>query len=717
MTLLWRRLGRLAVILHLTATLGVSVLLFVYASRQEEETVRKAFEDRARTLASAIRESCDSHLEVLRSLNALFSSVPKIRREEFVGFVAKPLRLHPGIRGLSWDPVVKAADRARFEAEVGVPITQVDPQGRRIPAAPTAEYVVVHYIAPASDLPALAFDVASEPVRREAQFKARDTGEIAATGPIRLINDSSEQRSVLLFAPVYGVGTVPATLEGRRQEIRGYATGAFRLSDLVETAIRSLPRKDLTVALFDNRNPAAPERLYNDAEWAHQSDEAAGGLVQREPFVFGGRPYEVRVATTHAFQGDYRSGYAWLILLGGVLFTGLVGALLLVVTSRAAKVEELVVHRTAELENELKERQRAEAVVRVSEARNRDLLEHMLGGMITFNERSQIESVNPAAERMFGYLEDELLGQNVALLLADAPDSGAESYLKKAHRDSIGRVTETWGRRKNGELFCVDAALFEFAAPEGRRFACNFQDITERREMDRLKSEFVSTVSHELRTPLTSIRGSLGLLSAGVLGDLSPEVQEMLRLAERNSVRLTALINDILDFERLDSGRITLQIADVDLQPLFEQSLEAVRPVADGQQIALVAVPTALRVRADGTRIVQVLINLLSNAIKFSPAGREVRVWALETENGWVRSLVEDRGQGVPASYQQKIFERFVHVETADKRDTAGTGLGLAICKAIVEHHGGSIDVDSEPGVGSTFWFDLPRAAGPSAAP
>jgi len=265
MTLLWRRHGRLAVILPLIATLGVSILLFVYANRQEEEAVRKTFEDRARPLASAIRESCDSHLEVLRSLNALFSSIPAIHQEEFVGFVAKPLRLHPGIRGLSWDPLVKAADRARFEAETGVRIIQVDRQGRRIPAAPAAEYVVVHYIEPTSDRPAQGFDVSSEPVRREAQSKARDTGEIAATGPIHLINDSPEQRSVLLFAPVYGVGTLPATLERRRREIRGYATGAFRLSDLVETAIRNLPRKGLTVALFDNRNPAAPERLYGGA--------------------------------------------------------------------------------------------------------------------------------------------------------------------------------------------------------------------------------------------------------------------------------------------------------------------------------------------------------------------------------------------------------------------------------------------------------------------
>ncbi|MEA2604260.1 MAG: hypothetical protein QOF89_5252 [Acidobacteriota bacterium] len=698
MTLHWQRYGCLSVILPLAATLVSSVLLFGHARSQEEAAELRTFQDRARTLASAVRVSCDSHLEILISLNALYSSVPTVSREEFSQFVARSLSQHPGIRGLSWNPRVEAADRVRFEAEAGAPITQLDPHGRRVPAEPRADYVVVRYVEPVTDQKALGLDVASEPVRREALSNARDTGLIAATRPIRLFNDGAEQLSILLFAPVYGTGTMPVTIEERRRQIRGYTTGAFRLEDLVETAIRELPRDDVTVALFEDRDQTPPERLYSDARWTLRRDEAAGGLGWRERFTFGGRHWEVRVAATPAFQERYRSWSSWLILLGGLLFTGLLGAFLYVVTLRTAKVEELMVRRTADAQ--------------VSEARTRDILEHMLGGMITFNEQSRIESVNPAAERIVGYREEELIGESIAVLLAEAPADDPEPFLRQFHQKAIGRVTEAWGRRKNGEVFCTEAAFFEFAAPEGRRFACNFQDISERREVDRLKSEFVSTVSHELRTPLTSIRGSLGLLAAGVLGDLPPQVRDLLRLAERNVVRLTALINDILDFERLDSGGLEIQSTDLDLQPLFEQSLESVRPVADEQQIALISSPTELRVRADGARIVQLLVNLVSNAIKFSPPGREIRVWAEEEDDAWVRTFVKDRGQGIPASYHQRIFERFVHVETADKRDKGGTGLGLAICKAIVEQHGGRIGVDSEPGVGSTFWFDLPSAAG-----
>jgi PAS domain S-box-containing protein len=705
-TQLWRR-WRLSVVLPLAVAAGLSVALFVYASRREDEAVRRAFEERARTLASAVLVSCDSHLEILRSLNDLFASVPRVSQQEFHRFVVHSLSRHPGIRGLSWNPRIQAADRARFEAEAGIRITELDSQGRRVPATGRAEYVVVRYVEPASDKKPMGLDVASEPVRREALERARDTGQVVATGPIQLVNEEGGQLNVLVFAPVYGVGSVPMTAEQRRREIRGYTTGAFRLGDLVETALRRLPRDGMAVALHDGSDPAHPRLLYADAEWPRRED--GHRRVRRVRFLFAERPWEIHVASTQT--AGFGSWRAWMILFGGFLFTGLLGAFLHVVTSRAARVQELVIHRTAQLHDELQERQKAEGVVRIGEARNQAILRHMLGGMITFDERSRIESVNPAAERMFGYREDELIGRNVALLLADAPATAQEAYLHRVHKESIGRVTEWHGRRKTGETFPAESALFEFETPEGRRFGCNFQDISERREVDRLKSEFVSTVSHELRTPLTSIRGSLGLLAAGVLGDLSAQVRDLLRLAERNAVRLTALINDILDFERLDSGRFELRVAEVDLDPLFEQALEAVRPVALEQRISLVCLPAGIRLLADAGRVVQVLVNLLSNALKFSPPGSEIRVWAEPGEAGMARLYVKDQGPGIPAGYHQRVFERFGQVETAANRDKGGTGLGLAICKAIVEHHGGRIGVESETGKGSTFWAELPMAA------
>ncbi|HKH46772.1 MAG TPA: CHASE domain-containing protein [Thermoanaerobaculia bacterium] len=706
----WLR-RRLSVTLPLAATFALSIILFAYASRREEEALRSAFMERAQALGSAVRASCEDHLDALHSVSLVLGMLPSIGPRDFHTIVAGELAHRPSIQALSWNPRISRDQRAAIEAgrlgPAGFRITERDAQGKLLPAAQREEHVPVLYIEPLEgNRKALGFDVASEPVRREALDRARDTGDVAASARIRLVVEDEESSAVLLFSPVYASGMVPETVEQRRSDLRGYATAALRLRRLVTTSVSGLRFDGLTFALVDTEAKGDQRLLYADPLWTSRSE--ARLPEWRERFLMGGRRWEVHVAATPLPPATRRSWRASLVLATSLVFTGLLGAFLLVVTSRATQVEELVVSRTAELQRELLEHRRTGEVLSASEARYRAIFDHMIGGMMTFDNESRIESINPAAQRIFRYSEEELVGRSVALVMADAPESGQDAFLRKVHRTAIGRVTEWQGRRKNGEIFPFEVALFGFDTPLGERFAANIQDISERREVDRLKSEFVATVSHELRTPLTSIRGSLGLLAAGVAGEIPSQGRELVRLAERNAVRLTALINDILDFERLDSGRAQMQLAEVGLQPLFEQSVESVRAFADEQEISLVSLPTRARVLADADRIVQVLVNLLSNAIKFSPQGREVRMWT-EEQGSRMRISVKDQGRGIPATHSQHIFERFAQVEAADKR---GTGLGLAICKAIVEHHGGRIGVESEVGVGSTFWFELPGAPG-----
>jgi PAS domain S-box-containing protein len=353
------------------------------------------------------------------------------------------------------------------------------------------------------------------------------------------------------------------------------------------------------------------------------------------------------------------------------------------------------------------ERRKAEEALRVSEARTRSILDNMLGGLITVSARGIIESVNPAARRIFGHSEEELVGRHLSLLMAPVADQ--ETFLRDAFQRALGRVSEWQGRRADGQLFPFELSMFEFQTPAGRFYAGSIQDVSERREVERLKKEFVSTVSHELRTPLTSIRGSLSLLAGGVLGDLPDEAKDVLAIAERNVVRLIGLINDILDLERLETGRIEMHMADVPLAEVFARSVEAVRAVAEQQQIRIDVRPSEAIVRGDGDRLVQVVVNLLGNAVKFSPAGAPVTLEATEAGD-LVEVRVVDRGRGVPRQAQQAIFERFKQVEASDQREKGGTGLGLAICRTIVEQHHGAIGVISEEGRGSIFWFRLPSA-------
>jgi signal transduction histidine kinase/CheY-like chemotaxis protein len=237
------------------------------------------------------------------------------------------------------------------------------------------------------------------------------------------------------------------------------------------------------------------------------------------------------------------------------------------------------------------------------------------------------------------------------------------------------------------------------------------------RQLDTLKDEFISTVSHELRTPLTSIRGALGLLSAGVLGKVDDKAANLLRIASSNTDRLVRLINDILDLERMESGRAPLQIRRCSLRDLIAQAVDTMNSMAQAAGVNLQVVPepaeTPITFDGDSDRILQVLTNLLSNAIKFSPTGSSVRL--LTSSDGTNLVLqVEDSGRGVPADKLETIFDRFGQVESADARQKGGTGLGLAICRSIVAQHGGTIwaernDTSGKSTSGTTVILRLPR--------
>lgn len=228
--------------------------------------------------------------------------------------------------------------------------------------------------------------------------------------------------------------------------------------------------------------------------------------------------------------------------------------------------------------------------------------------------------------------------------------------------------------------------------------------------VDKLKSEFVSTVSHELRTPLTSISGAIKLVLARMSNNIPEKGLGLLEMANRNSERLTLLINDILDLEKLTSGELEFNYQQVDLVELAKNAMESNNGFALKHKVSLCLKKTldSAQVKADGDRLLQVFANLLSNAIKYSPPGEEV--WIEITENNGVyRVTVKDFGSGIPGEFKSRIFQRFAQADSSDTREKGGTGLGLNISKTIIECHNGTIGFDSEKSMGAEFYFDLPR--------
>ena len=244
----------------------------------------------------------------------------------------------------------------------------------------------------------------------------------------------------------------------------------------------------------------------------------------------------------------------------------------------------------------------------------------------------------------------------------------------------------------------------------------SFRDISQRNALDRLKDEFISTVSHELRTPLTSIRGALGLLSSGILGEVNEKAANLLRIALTNSDRLVRLINDILDLERIQSGREPLAFRPVQLSDIVRQAIGDMQPVADAAGVQLIHDTTKAEIDADPDRLLQVLTNLLSNAVKFSPPNSTVSIMLRPGVTGVTLSVI-DHGRGIPADKLEAVFGRFQQVDASDSRQKGGSGLGLAICRTIVLQHSGRIWAERNPMRGSTFRVFLPYHPVPLETP
>jgi len=350
-------------------------------------------------------------------------------------------------------------------------------------------------------------------------------------------------------------------------------------------------------------------------------------------------------------------------------------------------------------------------------ARHNEVLVTSVGdGVYGVDPEGRVTFVNPSAAEALGFTTSELTGRKAhETFHAPGPDGKpfpwSGCYIQEVIQHGGVVVTEDDEYlRADGSVFPVEitaSPLLDESEVLGAVVV--FRDVTQRREVDRLKNEFLSVVSHELRTPLTSIRGSLGLLAGGQLGELPERAASLVGVAVQNSERLTRLINDLLDIERMDSGVAPMDVVTLEVRELLEAATEQIEGMAASVGVRVELGTTAGRVIADEDRVIQTLMNLLGNAIKFSESGCVVRLDA-SVHGSEVHFRVSDDGRGIPHDKLDSIFDRFEQVDSSDTRQRGGTGLGLTISKGIVERLGGRIWAESELGVGTTVTFTLPAA-------
>lgn len=391
------------------------------------------------------------------------------------------------------------------------------------------------------------------------------------------------------------------------------------------------------------------------------------------------------------------------------------------------RLEEVVAARTAELQEanrhlqqEINVRMQVEAALRQSEEQLRSIANALPVLIAYVDERQQYRFNNQAYEDWLGHSSGEIYGCHLQQVWGEECYQRMQAQVEAA---LSGRVVtyENDIVLKDGSVRSVDATyiphLDESKTVKG--FFALTSDISDRKAIERMKDEFISTISHELRTPLTSLHSALKILATGRLGTLSNEGQQMLGIADDSTERLVRLVNNVLDLQRIESSKVVMDRQTCNAANLTIQAAEAMQAMAQQHEIALVTQAEDILIWADADYILQVLTNLLSNAIKFSfPQGT---VWltveyedrcepAVRPQNvpANVVFRVRDEGQGIPADQLERIFERFQQVDASDSRKKGGTGLGLAICRKIIEQHNGRIWAESTLGCGSTFAFTLP---------
>ena len=345
-----------------------------------------------------------------------------------------------------------------------------------------------------------------------------------------------------------------------------------------------------------------------------------------------------------------------------------------------------------------------------------DLLLNSVGdGIYGVGRTGLVTFVNPAAARALGYAPKDLIGREAHATFHDTQPDGTpfpvqNCYVTEAIHDRVAtNAEEDSYRRADGLSIPVEVTATPLIDENGQAIGAVmvFRDVTERREVDRMKSEFVSMVSHELRTPLAAIRGSLGLIAGGALGEVAPSAARMVDIALVSSDRLSRLINEILDIERIESGTLSMDLGVHQAQALIEAAVGQVQVIAEESGVRVSTGRTEGQVFADADRVVQTLLNLLGNAIKFSHRGGSVSV-RTESRGAFVEFAIQDDGRGIPEDKLDQIFSRFEQVDSSDAREKGGSGLGLSISRSIVERLGGRIWAVNNDGAGATFLFTVP---------
>ncbi|MEH0019580.1 MAG: CHASE domain-containing protein [Desulfobacter sp.] len=692
------------------AGITLSAMFFSFYRSWEDSYVRTEFNIIAERNYSAVDEALYKHFLIARSIKAFFESSTHVDRDEFRTFTGAFLEDNLTIQALEWIPRVTHEQRAGFEAEhaaqlPGFRIMERSPEGKMVVRTPAQEYYPVTLLEPLEgNRKAVGFDLASNETRLKALVASRTGDRAVATARIKLVQEKGEMFGFLLFMPVY-------RNPEKENEFKGFVLGVFRIGDIIKESMEHLDVKSkmTEIRLLDVTTPDKSELLYESGNFTRDS-----GLALEKTFDVAGREWKLTIVPTPEFLKGYHSIIDFAGLGVGLLFTLLVSAYLANMANQSEMIRRQVLERTEELN---KTKEGLEKLIHTIEE-----------GIILIDAQRNIQMFNPAAERIFQYMEDEVVGKNVKLLMPEPYHSRHDEYVMNFVNSGgakiIGIGREVRGRRKDGNVFPLHLAISEMEMDNTRYFVGAIKDITQQKDVEkkltlakeaaeeayRIKSEFMNTMSHELRTPLTIILGNIEEITDEEDMPDMEDIAEIARDCSKAGEMLMRLVNDILDLSKIEAGKMTLEKERMSSTELISDVVTTTRVLAENKGLELNVQGDETDIYIDPVRIKQVLFNLLSNAVKFTEQGSVSVITRIQ--NDLLVMTVADTGQGMNAESLTYIFEPFRQVDGSSTRKVGGTGLGLAITKKLVELHGGTIRVESEVDKGSSFIIELPIDAG-----
>jgi PAS domain S-box-containing protein len=701
---LQRKSSNLAATLLLVFLLLVTFFISWIMHHQSQHYGELAFEARVGELAQSIELRMRDHEQLLLGIKGLFEASEDVNRTEFHHYVSTLdiEKKYPGIQIVGFSEWVKPENLAGFITFIrdqGFPYFDVRPVGAR------ANYSAIIYMEPfaSRNLAAFGFDMFSEPIRQKAMRAAVRTNRASLSGKIILVQEQSQhpQAGALLYIPIFKKNMPIATEADRWQALDGFVYAGFRMGDLMD-GIFQQHQLDVSFTLYAD-DVDSEQKLYASSKNYTQDAHSAFHNIRRLELY--GQPWILTVDSDKAFEKNHNSNMALTVFCFGVAISFLLFAMFFVLANqrqRALSLARIMTEDVRAKNAELKHNQERFELALESSAMGIWSL-HFADNLLQWNSFMYVlfgvraESTLLTYDRFFTWIHNDDR-QRVFEEIAQAIE-GKKGY------DSEYRIV--WPDHTIHYVASRAKIIYEGDEPVSMIGTC--WDISERKRLDKAKTEFVSTVSHELRTPLTAITGALGLAVSGALCELPDKAKQVLDIAYKNAQRLKLLINDLLDMDKLLAGKLEFHCEPQVIMPLIERAIMENRAYADQMQVRFVIAPTnvAPRVDVEDIRFLQVMANFLSNAAKFSKPGADVII-QLEVIEGYARVSVSDSGVGLDEESKSHMFEKFYQVDSSDTRNKGGTGLGLAITKEIVERMNGRIGFLSELGKGSTFYAEFP---------